>query len=100
MLFRSHTDAAPPDDVCSLSAGTALALVPPCFNVETGQQASAYHPSTGRMIDHSERRHLGPSGVYASHIILDGVVDTPATRVMMPNKLDNFLSSQTISLIC
>jgi hypothetical protein len=52
------------------------------------------------MIDHSERRHLGPSGVHASHIILDGVVDTPATRVMMPNKLDNFLSSQTISLIC
>jgi NAD(P)-dependent dehydrogenase (short-subunit alcohol dehydrogenase family) len=43
-----------------------------------------------RSLAESMARHLGPCGVHVSHIILDGVVDTPATRIMMPNKLDNF----------
>ena len=38
----------------------------------------------------SMARHLGPSGIHVSLLILDGVVDTPATRQMFPDKPDTF----------
>ncbi|MGD0959920.1 MAG: hypothetical protein ABSB19_08940 [Methylomonas sp.] len=35
-------------------------------------------------------RHLGPEGVHVALLIVDGVVDTPATRAMAPNQPDGF----------
>ena len=35
-------------------------------------------------------RHLGPAGVHVALVIIDGVVDTAATRKMFPGKPDEF----------
>ncbi len=35
-------------------------------------------------------RHLWPFGIHVALVILDGVVDTPATRKMLPDKPDNY----------
>ncbi len=37
----------------------------------------------------SMARHLGPADIHVSLVIVDGVVDTSATRKMMPDKQDN-----------
>ena len=38
----------------------------------------------------SMARYLGPSGIHVALLILDGVVDTPATRNVFPDKPDAF----------
>jgi NAD(P)-dependent dehydrogenase (short-subunit alcohol dehydrogenase family) len=38
----------------------------------------------------SMARHLWPAGIHVGLVILDGVVDTPATRKMLPDKPDNY----------
>lgn len=38
----------------------------------------------------SMARHLGPNGIHVSLIIVDGIIDTPATRKMMPDKADDY----------
>lgn len=38
----------------------------------------------------SMARHLWPFGIHAALVILDGVVDTPATRKMFQDKPDNY----------
>lgn len=57
-----------------------------------GAQTAAFAPAKAaqRSLAESMARHLGPMGVHVSTVILDGVVDTPATRNMMPNKTEEF----------
>jgi NAD(P)-dependent dehydrogenase (short-subunit alcohol dehydrogenase family) len=57
-----------------------------------GAKTAAFAPAKAaeRSLAESMARHLGPAGIHVSHVILDGVVDTPAMRQMMPNKLDNY----------
>jgi len=43
-----------------------------------------------RSLAESMARHLWPSGIHVALIVLDGVVDLPRTRQMMPNKPDSF----------
>jgi NAD(P)-dependent dehydrogenase (short-subunit alcohol dehydrogenase family) len=43
-----------------------------------------------RALAESMARHLWPSGIHVSIIIVDGVVDLPATRKRMPDKPDSF----------
>jgi NAD(P)-dependent dehydrogenase (short-subunit alcohol dehydrogenase family) len=43
-----------------------------------------------RSLAESMARHLGPAGVHVATVIVDGVVDTPSTRKIMPNKPDDF----------
>jgi len=38
----------------------------------------------------SMARQLGPEGIHVALLIVDGVVDTPATRAMMPDKPDDY----------
>jgi NAD(P)-dependent dehydrogenase (short-subunit alcohol dehydrogenase family) len=38
----------------------------------------------------SMARHLWPVGIHVALVILDGVVDTPATRKMLPDKSDDY----------
>jgi len=56
-----------------------------------GAKTAAFAPAKAaqRSLAESMARHLGPSGVHVSLIIVDGVVDTPATRKMMPDKPDS-----------
>lgn len=43
-----------------------------------------------RSLSESMARHLGPLGVHVATLIVDGVVNTPSTREMMPNKPNDF----------
>lgn len=38
----------------------------------------------------SMARHLGPDGIHVALMIIDGVIDTPRTREMLPDKPDGF----------
>lgn len=38
----------------------------------------------------SMARHLGPDGIHVALMIIDGVIDTPRTREMLPDKPDDF----------
>ena len=57
-----------------------------------GAKTAAFAPAKAaqRSLAESMARHLGPSGIHVATVIVDGVVDTPATRKMMPEKPDEF----------
>jgi NAD(P)-dependent dehydrogenase (short-subunit alcohol dehydrogenase family) len=57
-----------------------------------GAKTAAFAPAKAaqRSFAESMARHLGPSGIQVATVIVDGVVDTPATRKMMPQKPDDF----------
>ena len=57
-----------------------------------GAKTAAFAPAKAaqRSLAESMARHLGASGVHVATVIVDAVVDTPATRKMMPTKTDEF----------
>jgi len=57
-----------------------------------GAKTAAFAPAKAaqRSLAESMARHLGPAGVHVATVIVDGVVDTPSTRKMMPDKPDDF----------
>jgi NAD(P)-dependent dehydrogenase (short-subunit alcohol dehydrogenase family) len=57
-------------------------------NVKTAAFAPA--KAAQRSLAESMARHLWPSGVHVALAVLDGVVDLPRTRKMMPDKPDAF----------
>jgi NAD(P)-dependent dehydrogenase (short-subunit alcohol dehydrogenase family) len=57
-----------------------------------GAKTAAFAPAKAaqRSLAESMARHLWPAGIHVSLIVLDGVVDLPATRQRMPGKPDAF----------
>ena len=57
-----------------------------------GAKTAAFAPAKAaqRSLAESMARHLGASGIHVATVIVDAVVDTAATRKMMPNKVDDF----------
>lgn len=57
-----------------------------------GAKTAAFAPAKAaqRSLAESMARHLGAAGVHVATVIVDAVVDTPATRKMMPSKTDEF----------
>lgn len=57
-----------------------------------GAKTAAFAPAKAaqRSLAESMARHLGASGVHVATVIVDAVIDTPATRKMMPDKPDTF----------
>ena len=57
-----------------------------------GARTAAFAPAKAaqKSLAESMARHLWPLGIHVSLLILDGVVDTPATRKMLPAKPDNY----------
>ncbi len=55
-----------------------------------GAMTAAFAPAKAaqRSLAESMARHLGPSGIHVTTVIIDGVVDTPNTREMMPDRAD------------
>lgn len=55
-------------------------------------RAAAFAPAKAaqRILAESMARHLWPAGVHVALVVLDGVVDTPATRQMFPDKPDTY----------
>jgi NADP-dependent 3-hydroxy acid dehydrogenase YdfG len=43
-----------------------------------------------RALAQSIAKHVGPEGVHVSLVIIDGVIDLPRTREMLPNRADDF----------
>jgi len=43
-----------------------------------------------RALAQSIAKHVGPEGVHVSLVIIDGVIDIPRTREMMPDRADDF----------
>jgi NAD(P)-dependent dehydrogenase (short-subunit alcohol dehydrogenase family) len=57
-------------------------------NVGTAAFASA--KAGQRALAQSMARYLGPKGVHVAYVIVDGVIDLPATRARMSDKPDEF----------
>jgi len=57
-----------------------------------GARTAAFAPAKAaqKSLAESMARHLWPMGIHVALAILDGVVDTPATRKMMHDKPDNY----------
>jgi NAD(P)-dependent dehydrogenase (short-subunit alcohol dehydrogenase family) len=55
-------------------------------------KTAAFAPAKAaqRSLAESMARYLWPAGVHVALIVVDGVVDLPRTRQMMPNKPDSF----------
>jgi NAD(P)-dependent dehydrogenase (short-subunit alcohol dehydrogenase family) len=55
-------------------------------------RTAAFAPAKAaqRSLTESLARHLGPSGIHVSLVVIDGVVDLPRTRAYMPDKPDTF----------
>src|SRR5258706_33930 len=66
---------------------------PDCVVVGVGPgNGAAFAPAkmAQRALAESMARHLWPTGIHVSLIVLDGVVDLPRTRQRMPGKPDEF----------
>lgn len=57
-----------------------------------GAKTAAFAPAKAaqKSLAESMARHLWPSGIHVSLIVLDGIVDLPPTRKRMPDKPDSF----------
>jgi NAD(P)-dependent dehydrogenase (short-subunit alcohol dehydrogenase family) len=57
-----------------------------------GPKSAAFSSAKGaqRLLAESMARHLWPAGVHVALVVIDGVVDIPATRERMPDKPDEF----------
>ncbi len=57
-----------------------------------GPRAAAFAPAKAaqKSLAESMARHLWPAGIHVALVILDGVVDTPATRKKLPEKPDGY----------
>ncbi|HAF00359.1 MAG TPA: short-chain dehydrogenase [Methylophilaceae bacterium] len=57
-----------------------------------GAKTAAFAPAKAaqRSLAESMARHLGIFGIHVATVVVDAVVDTPATRKMMPSKPDEF----------
>ncbi len=57
-----------------------------------GARTAAFAPAKAaqKSLAESMARHLWPAGIHIALVILDGVVDIPATRKMLPDKPDSF----------
>jgi NAD(P)-dependent dehydrogenase (short-subunit alcohol dehydrogenase family) len=51
-----------------------------------------------RALSQSLARELGPQGIHVAHVVVDGQIDLPRTRQMMPNRApETFLSPDAIA---
>lgn len=57
-----------------------------------GARTAAFAPAKAaqKSLAESMARHLWPAGIHVALVVLDGVVDTPATRKMLPDKPDSY----------
>lgn len=65
-----------------------------------GAKFAAFAPAKAaqKSLAESMARHLWPAGIHVALLIIDGVIDTPRTREMMPNAPDTaFLNPEDIA---
>ncbi len=96
LLLCGH--AACPD---MLAAGSgAIVITGATASLRGGANFAAFAPAKAaqRSLAQSMARSLGPQGVHVALVIVDGVIDIPATRGMLPNRpTEGFLSPDAIA---
>ncbi|MFY9314400.1 MAG: SDR family NAD(P)-dependent oxidoreductase [Burkholderiales bacterium] len=72
--------------------GGSIILIGATASRRGGARTAAFAPAKAaqKSLAESMARHLWPAGIHVALVILDGVVDTPATRKMMPGKPDEY----------
>ncbi|XXY75145.1 hypothetical protein WMF11_26330 [Sorangium sp. So ce295] len=51
-----------------------------------------------RAVAQSLARELGPRGIHVAHVVIDGLIDTPRVRAMVPGrKADTLLSPEALA---
>ncbi len=69
-----------------------------------GFVAFASAKAAQRSLAQSLARQLGPEGIHVAHVVIDAVVDMPASRAMLPDRPDDFFAqpadiAETVYLI-
>src|SRR5215470_6679588 len=84
-----------------LAAGRGAVIVTGATaSLRGGANFAAFAPAKAaqRALAQSMSRSLGPQGVHVALVIVDGVIDIPATRGMLPNRpTEAFLSPDAIA---
>ena len=88
-LFLCGREAA--SDMLSRGSG-AIVVIGATAALRGGAGFAAFAPAKAaqRSLAQSMARSLGPRGVHVAYIVVDGVIDTPATRSFIRNKPDDF----------
>ena len=81
-----------------LDSGQELRVFAPSAHIAhdfSGQPAAGHVQRTGkpagqRGLAQALARKLGPEGIHVSYVIVDGVIDIPRTRQMLPDRPDEF----------
>jgi NADP-dependent 3-hydroxy acid dehydrogenase YdfG len=69
-----------------------IAVIGATASVRGGANFAAFAAAKAaqRSLAQSMARHLGPQGIHVSYYIIDGVIDLPRTRELLPEKPDEF----------
>lgn len=76
-----------------LAAGSgAIVAIGATASVRGGAQFAGFAPAKAaqRILAQSMARTLGPRGIHVAYVVVDGVIDIPWTRAMLPNQPDEF----------
>jgi len=70
----------------------AIVFIGATASVKGGARTAGFSSAkfAQRGLAQSMARHLGPAGIHVALVVVDGVVDLPRTREMMPDKPDDF----------
>ncbi|MDT8399912.1 MAG: SDR family NAD(P)-dependent oxidoreductase [Pseudomonadales bacterium] len=72
--------------------GGAILISGATASVRGGPKTAVFAPAKAaqRSLAQSMAKTLGPKGVHVAYVIIDGVIDLPRTRAMLPDKPDDF----------
>ena len=76
-----------------LAAGSGtIIVIGATASIKGGANFAAFAPAKAaqRSLAQSMARSLGPRGIHVALVIIDGVIDIPNTRTMMPDQPDEF----------
>jgi NAD(P)-dependent dehydrogenase (short-subunit alcohol dehydrogenase family) len=78
-------------DMLELGRG-AIVVTGATASLRGGANFAAFAPAKAaqRSLAQSMARSLGPRGIHVAYVIVDGVIDTPATRQFFPDRPDEF----------
>ena len=70
----------------------AIVLIGATASRRGGPRSAAFSSAKGaqRLLAESMARHLWPHGIHVALVVIDGIVDLPATRQRMPDQPDAF----------
>jgi NAD(P)-dependent dehydrogenase (short-subunit alcohol dehydrogenase family) len=75
-----------------IARGGAIVVTGATASLRGNVGTAAFAPAKAgqRALAQSMARYLGPKGVHVAYVIVDGVIDLPATRARMSDKPDEF----------